>query len=114
MNAAFYDYVVGANSAGQILYDWGSSIYNLTTGQSAYKSEYTKNGVVAQLDPKGAVARLWNIFYMWPKNITFGESLSSGEDAVCEVTAQFRFDYAIKSPDYVDPSIPEKLAGLSS
>jgi len=113
LNASFYDYVVGANSAGQLLYNWGESIYNLTTGQSSYKVDYTRNAVVAQLDPKGAVARLWNIFHMWPKNITFGESLTAADDAVCEVTASFRFDYAIKSPDQADPSLAAKGATLT-
>jgi len=104
LNASFYDYIVGADSAGQIMYNWGASIYDLTTGTSSYKAEYTRNAVVAQLDPKGSVARLWNIFYMWPKNVTFGESLTAADDAVCEVTASFRFDYAIKTPDSALPS----------
>lgn len=112
LNAEFYDYVAGQHSAGQILYDWASSMYNVATGQSAYKSEYSTTATIAQLDPKGGIARLWNIFYIWPKSVKFGESLSSEEDAVCKVSATFRFDYAIKSKDITsDPNLAAAFGG---
>lgn len=106
INASFYDFLRGEKSAGQIMYDWASSIYNQVTGQSAYKSEYATNATLAQLDPKGGVARLWNIFYVWPKAVTFGDSMAASEDAAVEVTTTLRYDYAIKGKDVTtDPNI---------
>lgn len=94
----FYDYIE-KNSAAQILDTWTSEIYNTLTGQMKYKSQYTTNGTIAQLDPLGIVFRSWNLFHVWPVTTTFGEMLSSEDDGISEITATFRYDYAIKTAD---------------
>jgi len=98
ITATFYDYIE-QNSAAQILDTWASEIYNPLTGQMKYKSQYTTNGTIAQLDPLGVVFRSWNLFHVWPMTVTFGENLSSEDDTISEISATFRYDYAIKTAD---------------
>jgi len=50
------------------------------------------------LDPSGGVSQVWNLFYVWPFTLSWGE-LSSEDDAVAEVSITFRFDYAVKGTD---------------
>jgi len=95
----FYDYINGGSSAGEILYNWASTMYNPITGQMTYKRQYATSATLAQLDPLGNVFRLWNIFYAWPSTVTYGETLSSDSDAPTEVTATIIYDYAIKATD---------------
>jgi len=96
---SFYDYIAGGNSAGQILYDWSQSIYNPITGQMYFKSQYSTSATMGQLDPAGGIVRLWNIYYLWPTAITWGEGLSYDDDGISECTATFKYDYALKGND---------------
>jgi hypothetical protein len=99
IGCTFYDYIDGVNSAGQILYNWSQLIYNPITGQMFFKKQYSTSATMAQLDPAGAIVRLWNMFYIWPSIIGFGESVSYDEDAISEVNATFKYDYALKATD---------------
>jgi len=98
INATFYDYHE-VNSAGDILYSWSQAIYEPLTGAMGVKSSYTTSATLAQLGPGGNVTRIWNIFYIWPFDVTYGDTLSYDDDGISEVTAIFKYDYAIKSSD---------------
>ena len=98
-SASFYDYINGTNSPGHILYNWANSIYNPVTGQMFFKVQYSSAATLAQLDPMGAVTRLWNMFYVWPTKIGFGEGVDYTSDDVMEASVTFRYDYAIKGTD---------------
>lgn len=99
ISASFYDYIRGADSAGQILYDWSQQIYNPVTGQMFFKTQYSTSATLAHLDPAGAIVRLWNLFYIWPAMVGFGAEVSSEDDTLSEVTTTFRYDFAIKGTD---------------
>lgn len=99
LSCTFYDYIDGTNSAGNILYNWSTGIYDPITGQMGFKSEYTTSATLAHLDPAGAIVRLWNIFYIWPMDVQYGDSLSYDDDAFSEITVSFKYDYAIKAED---------------
>lgn len=98
MPMSFYDYMEGSNSVSQILYSWSTSIYDPITGAMGFKEAYKANGTLAMLDPAGGVAEIWNLFYLWPYSIDWGE-LSSEDDGIAEVSAVFRYDFAIKGSD---------------
>lgn len=99
----FYDYIDGPGSPGQLLWEWASSVYNPVTGQMFFKSQYTTSATLALLDPAGGVIRVWNLFYCWPTEVKFGDSLSADADDIVSVSANIRFDYAVKGTD-VDTS----------
>lgn len=103
LSCSFYDFIRGAGSAGQLLYDWSQQIYNPITGQMFFKTQYTTSATLAHLDPAGGIVRMWNIFYIWPATVGFGAEVSSEDDAINDVTATFRYDYAVKATD-VDTS----------
>ena len=103
ISVEFYDYIQGPNSAGNIMWEWASSIYNPVTGQMFFKSQYTTSATLALLDPAGGVVRVWNLFYCWPTEVNWGDSLSSDSEDVISVSANFRYDYAVKATD-VDTS----------
>ncbi len=98
----FYDYIQGEKSAANILYNWSTQIYDPKTGAMKYKKHYATNGMLAHLDPMLNVTRLWNIFFVWPKMVSFGDTVSQEDDTLNEIGATFRYDYAIKSND-IDP-----------
>lgn len=100
----FYDYIRGADSAGDIMYNWMQRIYNPITGQMFFKKQYSTTATLAMLDPAGGVVRLWNLFYLWPNNIVFGDGLAADAEGLCEVSVTFSYDYAIKSID-IDSSV---------
>jgi len=95
---AFYDFIRGDNSAGDILYNWASTIYNPITGQMSFKSQYSTSATLALLDPMGGVARLWNLFYCWPSEVNWND-LSSEDDGLMDVSMTLHYDYAIKAKD---------------
>jgi hypothetical protein len=99
LSVTFYDYIAGSKSAGQIIYDWSQSIYNPVTGQMYFKSQYSTSATLAQLDPAGGVVRLWNIYWIWPTTVNFGESLTYDDDTISECSVTFKYDYAIKAND---------------
>lgn len=99
LSMTFYDFIQGNNSAGEMVYNWAQNIYNPVTGQMFPKSVYATTATLAQLDPAGGVVRLWNIFYIWPQSVKFGEGLDAASDDVCEVSVTFKYDYAIKGVD---------------
>lgn len=97
--ATFYDYIDGANSAGQILYTWSQNIYNPITGQMFFKKQYSTSATLAQLDPAGGIVRLWNVFYIWPQSVGFGDAVSYDDDGIAECNVTFKYDYALKATD---------------
>jgi hypothetical protein len=99
LSCTFYDYIAGAKSSGQILYDWSQSIYNPITGQMYFKSQYSTSSTLGQLDPAGGIARLWNIYYVWPTSVGWGDALSYDDDTIAECAVTFKYDYAIKGND---------------
>jgi len=99
LTATFYDYIAGSKSAGQILYDWSQSIYNPVTGQMYFKTQYSTSSTLAQLDPAGGIVRLWNIYYIWPTTVGWGDALSYDDDTIAECNVTFKYDYAIKAND---------------
>lgn len=99
LSASFYDFIRGTSSAGQILYDWSQQIYNPITGQQFFKTQYSTSCTMAHLDPAGGIVRMWNIFYIWPATVGWGGEMSSEDDAVTNVTATLRYDYAVKATD---------------
>lgn len=103
ISVEFYDFIDGEDSAGHILWQWATSIYNPVTGQMFFKSQYTTSATLALLDPAGGVIRVWNLFYCWPTEVNWGDTLSSDTEDIISVSANFRFDYAVKGTD-VDTS----------
>ena len=101
INASFYDFIRkgSGKSAGDILYDWASVIYNPLTGQQGYKTQYATSGTLAQLDPAGNVIRAWNLFSIFPQSVDFGGSFSAEDDGLCEISVAFKYDLAIKITD---------------
>src|SRR5574344_368316 len=103
ISCSFYDFIRNSStstlSAGDILYNWASIIYNPLTGQMGYKTQYATSATLAQLDPAGNVVRAWNIFVIFPTSINWGDGLSSEDAGVSEVQATFTYDLAIKISD---------------
>ena len=97
--ATFYDYIDGLKSAGHILYNWSQLIYNPITGQQFFKKQYSTSATLAQLDPAGAIIRLWNMFYIWPTQVGFGDAVSYDDDGISECSVTFKYDYALKATD---------------
>lgn len=103
ISASFYDYIEGDSSVGHIIYNWSQLIYNPITGQMFFKKQYSTSATLAQLDPAGAIIRLWNMFYIWPTSVGFGDALSYDDDGISECAITFKYDYALKASD-VDTS----------
>lgn len=89
----------GELSAGDIMYNWASMIYNPLTGQMGYKTQYATSATEAQLDPAGNIFRAWNIFGIFPTNINFGDTLSYEDSGSTEINCTFAYDIAIKVQD---------------
>lgn len=90
----FYDFVNGPLSASNAMWLWNTAIYNPLTGSMGYKMNYSTQGTLSLLDPEGGVAESWGLFYLWPATINWNE-LSAESSDVMNVTANFRYDYAI-------------------
>jgi hypothetical protein len=103
---AFYDFLAGSFSAGDILNSWRKQIYNPITGQMGYAIEYKTHATVGMLDPKGTVKQAWHIFYAYPNNVDFDTLTYGGED-ILKVTTSIKYDYAI-------PSDEEDVTGLNA
>lgn len=101
MSCSFYDFTGVKNSVGQLLWEWGSVIYNPLDGTMGYASEYKVDGSLAMLDPHGNTIQQFNLFGWFPISIDF-QDLSYEDDAAAEIAATGRFDFAIKNPDVVD------------
>jgi len=105
INCTFYDFIRnGADgqqelSAGDILYNWSCMIYNPLTGQMGYKTQYATSATLAQLDPAGNIIRAWNMFGIFPAEINFGDGLDYSSGEQCLITANFKYDLAIKVQD---------------
>lgn len=105
LNASFNDFIrnsstsSGELSAGDIMYNWASMIYNPLTGQMGYKTQYATSATEAQLDPAGNIFRAWNIFGIFPTNINFGDTLSYEDAGATEISCTFAYDIAIKVQD---------------
>lgn len=89
----------GALSAGDIMYNWMSMIYNPLTGQMGYKTQYATSATEAQLDPAGNIFRAWNIFGIFPTSVNFGDTLSYEDSGAAEINCTFAYDLAIKVQD---------------
>lgn len=86
-------------SAGDIMYNWASMIYNPLTGQMGYKTQYATSATEAQLDPAGNIFRAWNIFGIFPTSVNFGDTLSYEDPGAAEINCTFAYDLAIKVQD---------------
>lgn len=94
----FYDFIEGPDSASNILWEWATTIYNPITGQMYFKTQYMTSATLAMLDPAGGVVQVWNLFYIWPQTVTWGD-LASDSDDLSEVSVTFKYDYAVKGTD---------------
>jgi len=94
----FFDYINGPSSASEILWNWSKIVYNPVTGQMGFKKQYTTSGTLAMLDPAGGIVQVWNLFYVWPFTLNWGD-LSADDDGLAEVSVTFRYDYAVKGTD---------------
>jgi hypothetical protein len=94
----YFDFIRGANSVSSIIYNWSQIVYNPITGAMGFKTEYSTSGTLAMLDPAGGIVQVWNLFYIWPAAVTYGD-LSADEDGLTEVSVTFRYDYAVKGTD---------------
>ena len=99
ISVEFYDYIDGEDSAGHVMWQWASSIYNPVTGQMFFKSQYSTSATLALLDPAGGVIRVWNLFYCFPTEVNWGDTLSSESEEISSVSVNFRYDYAVKGTD---------------
>jgi hypothetical protein len=110
LSMSFFDFMNGAttgagsaqSSASELLWLWSNKIYNPVTGQMGFKKDYATSGTLAMLDPQGGIVQTWNLFYVWPFTINWGE-LTADDDGLCEVQATFRYDFAIKGTDTKSP-----------
>jgi len=91
----FYDFIQGNQSASQIMWNWMTSVYNPITGQMFFKSQYSTSATLAMLDPTGAIVEVWNLYYIFPTKVTWGEVGVDGDD-VMMVSASMRYDFAVK------------------
>ena len=109
---SFYDFIRNSSGAdlgnsggsskqtiGQTLYNWASLIYNPSTGQRGYKTQYATSAALAQLDPAGNIIRSWNLYGIFPISINWGGSLSYDDFGFAEVECQFAYDIAVKGSD---------------
>ena len=94
----FFDFIQGPGSVSQILWDWSNTVYNPITGAMGFKNDYKTSGTLAMLDPAGGIVQVWNLFYIWPFTVNWGD-LSADDDALAEVSVTFRYDYAVKATD---------------
>ena len=99
ISVSFYDFINGVNSAGHVLWEWATSIYNPVTGQMFFKSQYTTSATLALLDPAGGVIRVWNLFYCFPTEVNWGGTLDASAEEISSVEVNFRYDYAVKGSD---------------
>ena len=105
INCTFYDFIRNSGSsnnelsAGDILYNWSCMIYNPLTGQMGYKTQYATSATLAQTDPAGNIIRAWNLFGIFPSEITFGTELTYEDSQCSEISATFKYDLAIKVQD---------------
>jgi hypothetical protein len=102
LSVEFYDFIQGEKSVSHILWEWANQIYNPVTGQMYFKSQYQTSATLAMLDPAGGIVQVWNLFYLFPTEINWNEVSSDSSD-IMNVSATFRYDYAIKGVD-VDTS----------
>lgn len=99
------DYIRNANnssgelSAGDIMYNWSTMIYNPLTGQMGYKTQYATSATEAQLDPAGNIFRAWNIFGCWPTDVDFGGELSYDSAEATTINCTLCYDIALKVQD---------------
>jgi hypothetical protein len=103
LRMTFFDFMEGPNSVSSILYTWSNVIYNPVTGQMGFKKDYATSATLAMLDPAGGIVQTWNLFYIWPFTLNFGE-LTADDDGLVEVAATFRYDFAIKGTDISSPA----------
>ena len=92
----FYDFINAEKSAAASLYKWMTAIYDPLTGAMKYKKDFYATGTLAQLDPGGSPVRIWNLYYMWPISVNFGDGLEASSEDVSLISATFRYDFALK------------------
>ena len=102
LETKFYDFIQGNSSASQIMWNWATAIYNPVTGQMFYKTQYTTTATLALLSPDGAIIEAWNLYYVFPTKINWGE-VGNDDDGFMTVSASFRYDFAIKSQSATQP-----------
>ena len=92
----FYDFIQGSTSASQVFWNWMTSVYNPITGQMFFKTQYTTSATLAMLDPSGQIVEIWNLYYIFPTKVTWGEVGAEADD-IMQVSASMRYDFAIKA-----------------
>lgn len=113
ISCSFYDYDKGKMSAGQVIYQWATMIYNPLTGGQGYAIHYKVNGTLVLLGPAGAIIEIWDIFGAFPENVSWQDLSYEGSDGAM-VEFSLRFDYAISQIDSSDGSIPKPLQVTAS
>lgn len=93
---SFYDFIQGSKSASQIMWNWMTSVYNPITGQMFFKTQYSTSSTLAMLDPSGTIVEVWNLYYIFPTKVTWGE-VGTDTDDIMMVNASMRYDFAIKA-----------------
>jgi len=85
---------------GKIMYDWCSATRNNINSAVGYKYNFSTDGYLKLLDPKGQVVEQWHLEKMWPKQINFGTLDYAQTDAV-QVQVNFRYDNATLQIDNI-------------
>lgn len=95
----FYEYInvvdqgAGTRSAGDLLWNWLTQVYNPSTGASGKKKDVKTNILIVQFDGEGNVVRTWNLYYAWPTTVDF-DGLDSTSEEVQNVKVTVRYDWA--------------------
>lgn len=77
------------------LWTWFNQVYNVTTRNTGYASDYKRQAKILMRDPNGKDVRTWTAGGLWPMNTPVqGEALSyeAGQDFV-KIDMKFSCDY---------------------
>lgn len=82
-----------AQGAGQILYRWFQTVYNLDFGSMGFKKEYSTTADLFMLDPHGRQIEHWHYTNFWITETNYGDvDFGATDHAVIE--CQFQYDKA--------------------
>ena len=92
------DDFIGADGRS-ILMAWQNLSYNVQTQMVGYMSEYKKDAVLIEYDPKFKMVRQWNLYGCWVSDLTPGEFDHDNGDKR-QISATIQYDWAeMKMPD---------------
>lgn len=95
MSTSYYDYINGTNSISDVLWRWGTKIYNPANGMMGFASEYKTNGTLVLIDPHGEIVQTWALFGTFPSNLDY-QDVDVTDDSPLEIASELSFDYAVK------------------